>query len=331
MTNNIIHQIIDAEYQRALDNSNPYMQNGAMGVALFMILYGRMHEIQLYIDKGIELINEKCCNHSDSHPLDFHNGQVGIGMGLILLYKLGYIENDIERVLSKMDDNIFRQITNRKDLDSKHIDPLIDIGIYLSLRLKYNTFSGYNKRIFSKALSNIINIIYPKHISFICEEPFAGSYSYKLPRLIILLALSMGNGFDNRIRQISLELKHIILSTYPYMSANRLALAIAINYSAGILYLDNRWKNHSSLLTSNIDSKTIQSEYKTKQWSIYNGLAWYGMLIYFNDNNCSDLHIVKNMLEHSVNRQINSNSDCTHGLYGILGAILSLSYLRTKS
>lgn len=329
MTSEEIIKIIDCEFQRVKKDDSDYsMAHGAMGVALFMIWYGQKHGIHRYIDDGLWLIDSKCMHVSAADSLDFHNGQVGIGMGILWLSLTGITNASISNVLRQIDDNIFKQITRKwNHIHGKHVDTLLDIACYVALRLKYRSFADMDERIYSKFLSMMINKIYPDIYAELVQEVYPGGYAYKLPRFIFLILNSYGNNFDSRLNHIVEESRMHVLSQIPYMASNRLALANAIGLLAKNIPMHYRWAKHATLLVNSIELEDLDYEYKTNQMSLYNGMGWFALQLLVQKEQHFDL---KKELYGTVKAKLAKSgfSNMSYdelemrkflGLYGILG------------
>ncbi len=86
ITREYIEQIIECEYRRVLrNNSGCFLSNGTMGVALFMIWYGKNFNKANYIEDGLSIIGTKCTHLTANDTLDIHKGQVGIALGILWL------------------------------------------------------------------------------------------------------------------------------------------------------------------------------------------------------------------------------------------------------
>ena len=339
MTNEHIKNIIDNECNRILvTGSDATMTHGAMGVGLFLVWYGRFFGQKDLTDKGMQIISERCVNLSNCDPLDFHNGQVGITMGLLYLSHIGLIEGTIGDILKEVDDNIFKHVIKGIGYsDENHLGTLMDISTYFALRLRYDSFSKIDERIYSKLLSKIINSIFPTCYEALKKEPLPGCYSYGLPRFLTLIPLAMGNGFDNRLKQIITEIQHSTLSQIPYMVSNRMALANAISFLNKCMPLPERWMQHHYILINSIDPQNIDEEYKTNQLSIYNGIGWFALQLIINwelGNNTNkdsiDLvnhKIMQSPLLHASYEELSKQGFL--GLYGILGVIYYITMLNT--
>ena len=143
MTSENIEYIINNEIQRVSNlNSDNSIADGAMGVALFLIWYGRKYSIDSYINEGVHIIESRCQNLSSNESLDVHRGHVGLAMGILWLSSSKILTAPISDVLQQIDDNIFKNVTSRlNNIEKKHIGSLIDIDYYIALRLNRNRFS----------------------------------------------------------------------------------------------------------------------------------------------------------------------------------------------
>ena len=276
------------------------------------------------------MIESRCQNLSSNDPLDVHRGHVGLAMGILWLSSSKILTAPISDVLQQIDDNIFKNVTSRlNNIEKKHIGSLIDIAYYIALRLKYHSFKTTDTVIYSKLLSKIINTIYPKFYNNIAVEVYPGSYSYTLPRFILLLECSLGNSFDYRIMRIIEEIQPHVLAQIPYLISNRLALANAIITLSHKIQLHYRWCKHAKLLFESIDSQDLKNEYKTNQMSLYNGFGWFAIQLLIHRKICSNnTSILFDTLKLNLEKSTVTNFTYEElmrrdflGIYGILGHI----------
>lgn len=323
-----IEQIIECEYHRVLrNNSGCFVSNGTMGVALFMIWYGKNFNKVKYVEDGLSIIGVKCTHLTSNDSLDVHKGQVGIALGILWLSLSGIIQMPISGVLSHIDDNIFKKVSRISDYSlNKNLDQLLDVACYVALRLKYRSCTAMDDKIYSRFLSMLINYIYPDFYKMLQEEVYPGGYSYRLPRFIYLIQASFGNNFDNRLIRIIEEVQPLVLAQFPYMTANRLALANSIRLLAHTQHLCYRWGKHATMLVESIGVEELEEEYKTNQMSLYDGMGWFALqLLILRKLRCNvkieAWDYVRSRLKRTSYIQVSHKELCEHnfvGLYGIL-------------
>lgn len=324
-----IEQIIECEYHRVLrNNSGCFVSNGTMGVALFMIWYGKNFNKAKYVEDGLSIIGAKCTHLTTNDTLDVHEGQVGIALGILWLSLSGIIQMPISGVLRHIDDNLFKKFSRISGYSlNKNFDQLLDVTSYVALRLKYHSCTDMDDKMYSRFLSMLINYIYPDFCQMLKEEMYPGGYSYRLPRFIYLIQASFGNNFDNRLMRIIEEVQQLVLAQFPYMTANRLALANSIRLLTHTQHVCYRWDKHATILVESIGVEELEEEYKTNQMSLYDGMGWFALQLLIQRELCCNVKqevwdYVRLRLKRTSYIQMSHKELYNHnfvGLYGILG------------
>lgn len=335
---NDVERLINAEYNRIKEaGDDKSLASGACGIGLAMILYGRINRSDEYIDKGVKLIAGQCYSLTTGEYLDIHNGHMGIAMATVYMIHTAVATGKLSTILAQVDDNLFRVLALRIDnIESKHVTSLLDIALYLALRLRLNTYEGYDRRIYSKLLSQIINALYPRFYSEMTKETFPATYNYNLPKFLFLLGLSNCRELDNRVNRIITEIKHYVLSQFPYLSANRLFLANSIWFLGQNHTLGREWYRHYDRLVSSVSISDFDEEYRANQCSLFNGTGWLWTQIFimrkltgnnaFPDIEEAIYRKVTDYMEHLDYLQPSILKK--RGLYSVLAPALITEYIR---
>lgn len=114
---------------RAEELENPGLYNGKLGMAIFFYEYSRYSSDALY-EQFADEIMDSVLTLPDSLSFRFSDGLTGIGWGITYLLKEGFIEGDIDDILSEVDMKLM-------GIDPQDEAIATDRSIYLSIRRNY--------------------------------------------------------------------------------------------------------------------------------------------------------------------------------------------------
>ena len=183
-----IHSIAEIVCNEKLSNSG--ISVGKMGYIIWLSIYSRIYTNT----KVKEKIKELWCDIQHAFeqrllPMNFKNGLLGIGWGLIFLKELGLIEDNLEEFLSEIDKKI--GYINIEEMDDYSIDfGLGGIVLYVNARIQslkshFGIMPNFGERVFSKLSSKIqeslndekrdYNVIYQflKYQALLSEDDFS--------------------------------------------------------------------------------------------------------------------------------------------------------------
>lgn len=95
---------------------NPGLYNGRLGMAILFYEYSRYYNDSLY-EQFADEIMDSILELPNTLPLNFSDGLSGIGWGMIYLQKNGFIEGNINDILSSIDDIFIKLNIDRLNKD----------------------------------------------------------------------------------------------------------------------------------------------------------------------------------------------------------------------
>ena len=113
---------------------NPGLLNGKIGIAIFFYNYARYNQNKIYENFAGELIDEIYEGIDASIPVNFENGQTGIGWAVEYLVKNGFVQADTDEVLSEIDNYVSRSMMSHL-ITSENCNDLAGYGFYYPARL----------------------------------------------------------------------------------------------------------------------------------------------------------------------------------------------------
>jgi hypothetical protein len=113
---------------------NPGLLNGKIGIAIFFYNYARYSQNKIYENYAGELIDEIYEGIDASIPVNFENGQTGIGWAVEYLVKNGFVQADTDEVLSEIDNYVSRSMMSHV-ITSENCNDLAGYGFYYPSRL----------------------------------------------------------------------------------------------------------------------------------------------------------------------------------------------------
>lgn len=127
----------DISFLNEILNSNKIgLKEGKMRVVIFLFLMARFKNKKRFSEHAFSLLEDIQKNISVNTTFDYANGIAGIGTALIFLVQEGFLEGDLNEVLSEFDDFLFNRIyfTNYEDLSLE--TGLMGLGYYFIYRVK---------------------------------------------------------------------------------------------------------------------------------------------------------------------------------------------------
>lgn len=271
----VIQNQIISEYSEDISIN---LATGQMGLCIYSYIVGRYNKGLLKIaNKMMDCIFNKV---NDLESINIKDGLSGIGLGINYLIRNGFIKGDSNKILSDIDDEIFKKIVDAKAFALLSDFEIIQLLYYLYIRLYPQSLKPDADYLLKELAIYLINKLYERIDLHFMEEPFYYNIGYKLPQSLYILGKFYSLGFyDTRIKKIIDELEHSIVSTIPNLHANRLFLLWGMN-ALGDSLLDKRLKQHMFLLEREINIDILlEGEFKNKSIFIYDGLSSiYGLI-----------------------------------------------------
>lgn len=131
---NLLQRISNFLFLNAGFIENPGLLNGKIGIAIFFYNYARYSQDKIYENFAGELIDEIYEGIDTSIPVNFENGQTGIGWAVEYLVKNGFVQADTDEVLSEIDNYVSRNMMSHV-VTSENCNDLAGYGFYYPARL----------------------------------------------------------------------------------------------------------------------------------------------------------------------------------------------------
>lgn len=133
------------------------LYHGRMGIAIALMMYARHRNKPFLYDYAEHLFYNVCDNISYNMPPGIANGLAGIGYGIMLLHKKGFIDGNLDEILVDIDSQLMKYDPKRYD-DFSFRTGLCGIKFYIDTRCEYSkrpiAFDQIFEREVSMALEN---------------------------------------------------------------------------------------------------------------------------------------------------------------------------------
>lgn len=144
---------------------NPGLFYGKTGIAIFFFEYSRYTNVDLFQDYAMELIEEIQKQITLTGSARYDVGLAGIGSGIEYLIQHGFLEEEVDNVLSDFDERMYRAVMYEPYPDFSLIEGLTGWGRYFIYRLK-NKESSRQSPIAKQATEHILQILIKKRPEF---------------------------------------------------------------------------------------------------------------------------------------------------------------------
>lgn len=132
--NLLLKSIADKEIMNLLFVRDGSLLDGMTGLAIFFAFLSRAENNKAYEDVAEYILNRVCDEIPEDISLGFRYGLTGIGWGIIFLKDQGFIDSDIECILTDLDDLVYRRLLMRKVVGLND-DELCGMCRYVQARL----------------------------------------------------------------------------------------------------------------------------------------------------------------------------------------------------
>lgn len=254
------------------DEQDIYLSHGLLGNCIFCDWYYKQTGIDKYEVLAEQYLSKVFHSSLDKPYLNLENGLSGIGIGVYWLYTQHFLQGDINELLQPLDSYIYKVITeglNKENIKSgKYIDSILDVLVYLSVRLHSNIEPSSTKKIMELFAIYLLNWTFTHRSENFYDEPKLNTDSYKIVKFLFALTkLYELHFYDYRIERILRELKVELCTHIPLYQYNRLVLYTSLTHLNKRLKLDFEWEWYIHLLKENISINYI----------LYNELMDYDM------------------------------------------------------
>lgn len=143
-THTFLKPYIDRLVEKGRRLPNIGLWDGKMGIAISLFHISKIVNDEKYENEANELLNAVCEQVSNTMPLSFDDGLMGIGCGIEYLISNELAEGDSDEILQEMD-LIARNLINMRTIDVLNLEKgVCGIGYYLYCRLKKRADSDDN-------------------------------------------------------------------------------------------------------------------------------------------------------------------------------------------
>lgn len=255
------------------------LARGRMGICIYFFESGRLRNNENHTKIAEGLLNDILKNINESLPAGFEDGLAGIGYGIKFLVRNGYVQGDVNEILSDIDNEIIKKVSYPEFFERTNPFELIGLLYYFSSRIPdINQEKDETLYIYKEITIDLINRVYQMVADSICREPLSFTINYSLPLFLCVINQILAlNFYNDRITKILEEMTPRILSLLPYVHANRLFLLwgmAAVNRQIR----SEEWEAHIDLLKSSIDmDKILWEEMRNQNVYFENGIT--GILV----------------------------------------------------
>lgn len=167
---------------------------GKMGAAIILFLYSRLSGNLLYNRWGETLIERVYAEITNSIPLSFSKGLLGIGWGICFLIKYKFLSGEPQKVLEGLDDVIIEYYS--RDISVYSITELDDILIYITMRSSFDSFEALSNLKFQHSLRINQKASTKNILEKILDEQ---SINYNIKEFKLLSIKNMLNTIDSEV------------------------------------------------------------------------------------------------------------------------------------
>lgn len=243
---------------------------GKNGLMVYYTYYASLHnkkDAKIY-----KMISDDIIDNTSNASLSILNGGL-VGTGICLDFILYYLFPDnSDYVLEEIDQEIYKQSSSIESSDKINLNLIIEIALYIALRLNHGLKSRPKRSIFTNRIIDLVEFIYHRLTISYFEESIPFDLFNHLYYFIYTLSKLTKLGINSvRNAKILGEIGFVI--NIPRLHANKLELllfAILINRTTNF-QLDV-WKDIQSDLIRTISiDKIMSKEMREKQIYFRNG------------------------------------------------------------
>ena len=288
---------------------------GKMGLCIYLYYLSRWEENDEYRQVADRLLDEVIANMPNMRDISVENGLAGIGLGLSHLVKEEFLGGDINIILEEVDSEIFKSIAFAETEGTYLSKPMLLQLIYYFYLRHTELKSSDHKYLYQELIIKMIEMTHQNQRSdFFQEQSSFSIQNYNTPLFLFVFSKIFElNVYNQRLTKIIEEYMSQILSSIPYLHANRLFLLYGLLCIKTYLPdYQNKIIEHAELLINRIDIEYIMNfEFKNQDIYIKDGLSFVYILLYLIQKNFPDYGIAFN--PQSIYKRI-KNSDAWSAL-----------------
>lgn len=255
--------------------------NGQMGICIYFFYLARLQNNLEYRAFAEKLLQHIFASASDISVINISVGLSGIGWGIHHLLEEGFVTGSFDDVLQDVDDVLFRTV-HFEWMDDKKRSKLDFIWLLFYYADRLRTMKKKEeKRLAQKTVVRILNHIEDSYSETLWEQPAIFNLEkYDLAfYLMVLSKLYEQDFYGDKIMRIWEGLANTVLSSMPFLHANRLFLLAGIRCVLKHASLP-RWEQHAKLLESNIDyDEMLNRKFLNKNITLRRGVAGCCLLL----------------------------------------------------
>jgi hypothetical protein len=237
----------------------PFGLRGKLGVCIMMDYLNRFKANAEFEKCADDLLDEVYTNTNDLMPLDIDSGITGIGLGISHLIEQGFVDENVNEALIKIDVPIYKNIVFPKE--GVKTDYLLtnELLYYCINRFKQQQHGSEEAQIFKSLLFKLLNA-YVEFPEKLMDEPVAFSLRYPLPFFLHCLGLLAElEPFYEKIRQMAEEITYRITTHIPLLAGHSLYLLSGMQRLMKTVQIP-LWEKHAARLRNEIDIQDIIKE-----------------------------------------------------------------------
>lgn len=181
MNQEVLRKIADYQMLHVGLHADIGLFSGKMGITIFFFHYARYSGLPIYEQFAEELLGEICEEIPLQMPIALGNGLCGIAWGIAYLHEYGFIEGELNEILSDMDERIMERNLLRLTDDSLETG-YKGIALYISYRLDLSNGHGFpfDKTFINdfRKLCNRYQLSFPKDSRKIVLENMQNANAY---------------------------------------------------------------------------------------------------------------------------------------------------------
>ncbi|MDR0606047.1 MAG: hypothetical protein LBG80_17300 [Bacteroidales bacterium] len=315
------------------------LMSGKMGYCIYFYHASIFAKEKQYNVIADQLLDSICKEADEKISLDIPFGLAGIGLGIDYLIKRRYVEGNINDVLEKIDIPVFNMISFKSNQLPVDFRIKIQLLYYCYVRLQCQKDKSDGCFIFEHIIFKLLNSII-QFSSELWEEPYSFSLRYQLPFFLYILGLlSTINTFRDKIRKMTDEITHYVISQIPVSHAHRLYLIWGMSYPVKEFNLSS-WEKHIQLLKREIDvTHILNNEFEDKNIFLEEGISGVLLLLILYNDSVNNEDKIKYDVTPFINKIASSATwmrlkndidflKMNSGLNGFCGISLIINYIK---
>lgn len=319
------------------------LAHGKMGLCIYFFLLSRKKEYILYRDEAEKMLEDiyEVLSHNTSK--DIESGLAGIALGIRYLIQEGFVEGDVNDVLTDIDNNIYTYLVNIKEQINISLSnfQIIQLLLYYSIRMDDLESNSDNFFIFTELIIILTNIFDNKNFTFLFREECCFTlYNYNLPLCLFVFSRLLNQRiYEYKIKNMLKSMMPLIRAHIPVSGANKLFLLTGLLHLSQVYPCEDLHKYMLSIKQKIAVNDIINRELKNQEIFFSNGILSIYLLLRTIENKYPEwtIHYDKTIFYDRLQKSEAWTSlqkksfffDIHRGLFnGITGVILMLDRIK---